>query len=685
MRKILSWKTAFVLLFTMLQLTACTNEEILPFEPMPSTPTVVKQKLTLLATSEEHESAETRTALSDALKVIWSDGDSLAIVNPSEMAIMKLSGGAGTSNGQFAVVEETSLQVSDQTFAIYPESAFQNYTNGEVTLTIPAQQDYAENSFGNKANPMIGKLIGSGNSHQTAFKNMMGVLKLSLTGNYDFVTKITITDAGNKNVWGTARISPDTYADGIANALEGGTSTLTLNCPFVKLTSTATPFYFVVPKGSFESGFQVDIYVNGSDTPAETISTTRNNVISRNKIKIMPEKGVEIEVETFDIENGVTKTYLDKGPYSKWGADSYFLNNNILTSWIDPLSSFGKTATDQDYPLAKTISWTSANDCQLTFRDETTGKNIFENRTVKNKYDLVNMTPGHIYTYEVRDNGKIIMANKFQATGRMRWIQVDDTWNFRDMGGWESSELGGTVQYGLLYRCGSLNGQWKKEKKQYSSSELGDKSNYDFFSTSSTQQLIDLGITGELDLRALYSEDPSTKTEYSHKYAIGESHTYVPGWEYKQIMNNPIQSDNPLETNVLIDDMEWIIERVLADKPVAFHCKSGADRTGILAYLIYSLLGVSEGDIALEFELTNMSHEQKIVKGSSELRGKYTSKVGEKFYTNSFTTLGRGSRQKNAYYYLTEYTNNNKTKIISTTDLNTFIAKMLGMESYTQQ
>jgi protein tyrosine/serine phosphatase len=40
------------------------------------------------------------------------------------------------------------------------------------------------------------------------------------------------------------------------------------------------------------------------------------------------------------------------------------------------------------------------------------------------------------------------------------------------------------------------------------------------------------------------------------------------------------------------------------NKPVYFHCAIGRDRTGTFAALVLGLLGVSEGDISKDYELT---------------------------------------------------------------------------------
>ena len=49
---------------------------------------------------------------------------------------------------------------------------------------------------------------------------------------------------------------------------------------------------------------------------------------------------------------------------------------------------------------------------------------------------------------------------------------------------------------------------------------------------------------------------------------------------------------------------EFVVKCVREGKPVHFHCSLGRDRTGTLGILLLGLLGVREGDIAKEYELT---------------------------------------------------------------------------------
>ena len=49
---------------------------------------------------------------------------------------------------------------------------------------------------------------------------------------------------------------------------------------------------------------------------------------------------------------------------------------------------------------------------------------------------------------------------------------------------------------------------------------------------------------------------------------------------------------------------EFVLKSVRNNKPVYFHCSLGRDRTGTLFILLMGVLGVREGDIAKEYELT---------------------------------------------------------------------------------
>ncbi len=48
-----------------------------------------------------------------------------------------------------------------------------------------------------------------------------------------------------------------------------------------------------------------------------------------------------------------------------------------------------------------------------------------------------------------------------------------------------------------------------------------------------------------------------------------------------------------------------MLKKSVSGKAVYFHCYSGADRTGYISMLIEGLLGVSEKDCSIDYELTS--------------------------------------------------------------------------------
>lgn len=600
-----------------------------------------------------------------------------------------LTSEAGNPYGIFEGEIPVNSEIGNNTMAVFPGREGTTYNKGNLTITVPQTQSYVENSFDHKANIMVGNIVMTDDHYDATFFNMMGVVKLSLKGSGN-VSTISITDRAGKNLCGTATLPAADYKSGIStDMISGGSATLTMNCNNLMLSEETKDIYFVVPVGAFTRG--CEIAIRSGDTGDE-FKTSKDLEIERGVIVEMPTINVD-NYEIFNIENEILTQYLDKGPYSSWGADSYFYVSRNVTD-------LGKDAIDKDYPNSKTVTWVGSTSAEykVTLTDKTNKKDIFTNRSVTGtSFSFYNMVPDHKYVYTILDGSdNVVTSGKFIAKGRVRMVTVDDTFNFRDLGGWTG--LGGNkIKYEWIYRCGSLNGKFNIGTgvgTNYSHEQIAAASNYNMFTANSTRQLVDMGIKSELDLRFTIGEG-TADSKYPHKYCIGVSHTNVPNWTYYHINTSPATS-NPRTDSGVVKDVAWIIDQVVNhNNPVAFHCMSGADRTGAVAFTILSLLGVSEGNIALEYEITNFSHEQKVIKGKSEIRGKYTSENKNGFYGNAFKNYGSSATingvsctmsnlQEKAYAYL-NHTFSNTGKAIKASDLDKFIEKMLGMPAGTYQ
>lgn len=176
-----------------------------------------------------------------------------------------------------------------------------------------------------------------------------------------------------------------------------------------------------------------------------------------------------------------------------------------------------------------------------------------------------NLIPGREYTCE---------GLTFTPTGRVRMLFLPSLRNVRDLGGWKSKTYSGKrTVYGRLYRGGEMN-TWRK-----------------LSSADSLEMRQNLGIDCDLDMRtASEASDIS-----SSPLGQGSSYRRKASPEYSKALSNATQCENFL----------WILRRLEEGRNVYFHCAKGADRTGTLAFLMEGLLGVSESDLAKDYELTS--------------------------------------------------------------------------------
>lgn len=585
---------------------------------------------------------------------------------------MQLVKGIGASSAEFEGTTTRDADL-DNSIAVYPYSAFSKYTNGNITLTLPQVQYYTNNSFDPNSNLMVGDVVKKdSNTYGSKMNNMLGVLELTLSTNGDdiyLLKSISVTDNGNNMLWGTAVISGSSISNGInSNNLSGGNSTITLNCEGISLSEEPKKFYLLVPIGAFSNGFSVAI--EKADTKTSTFSTSKANTISKNTVKVMPKKSIAFDTQTINLENSDLQWFLNTAKYTNWGDRGILYNN----------TSNQNRVKHKDYPVALTVSLygDNSNLYYISLDDETNDTAVFTDREVTDsEYTFINMIPGHSYSYTIKNsNGDILCRDHFNTTGNVRMIKIDDTWNVRDLGGWTG--IGGNkVVYGWIYRGGSLNGKYKNSPATISVANNGNPDNYNILSNNSHIQLKDVGIKAELDLRGKSTDSGESGTDYPHKYSFGFAHNNpeLYSWNYYQIKTDGAQS-SPSKDPSLVRDVAWIIDQVLYhNNPVYFHCKSGADRTGIVAVVLHALLGVSIGDLAVDFEITNFSHEYADVRGNTNVRGKYTYQNNDTPYTYIFG-LNKGSLQENAYFYLNKQF---EDYAIDSYDLDRFIEKMLGL------
>lgn len=207
----------------------------------------------------EQPSADTKTSLEADGKVLWSAGDELAVMTPSTKDKFTLTSGAGSSSAEFY----GPLSGSAPFCLLYPYFESCAVADGKLKFTLPQEQTVSgTGTFGQGASPAVAVMDDYNSPVQ--FRNLCGVLELSLCGSGINVSKIAVSDLGGMPLWGDCEVDLDGTqgTDGQKMDIRGGGNTVILNLarPVLLKASSATLFEMVVPAGSFRNGFSVKLY-----------------------------------------------------------------------------------------------------------------------------------------------------------------------------------------------------------------------------------------------------------------------------------------------------------------------------------------------------------------------------------------------------------------------------------------
>ena len=276
--------------------------------------------------SVETFGSDTKTALGENRSVVWSAEDRIAVFEGSSegLAYKVLDSYVGKSSGEFAEVEGLMTEGNGAgiggIIAVYPFNEDLTVTSGDNEsyiiegISFLSEQKYIAGSFSDEAFPMAA--ICENGSRNLSFKNIGGVLKLSLTGN-NSVSQITLTGNSGEPLSGPATVTLG--PDGIPSVTmsDDASTSVTLICdPAVQLDpETTTDFYISIPPTDFEAGFKVTIL--DGEGKEHGLATHKTNSVERSSILAMPEStpesldGIELTADTFcsvDFVEGWTET-----------------------------------------------------------------------------------------------------------------------------------------------------------------------------------------------------------------------------------------------------------------------------------------------------------------------------------------------------------------------------------------
>ena len=238
----------------------------------------------------------TRT-YADKLEVLWSEGDQISVFPGRNVnSQYGLVSEPGKTIGTFSKINGS---LGGQTLpgyaAVYPYAEDVAIDNeGTITLTLPKEQTYAENSFG----PGASTMVSWSDSGYLPFKNVGGFFVMPVTGNVT-INSIEFVGGAQEVLAGKATVAPGEKEMVLAFDKAATDTSIVLTCTEpVKLDAeTPTEFWIVVPPAVFHMGVYVNVYYNDGEvlragSAEKTVTIVRNEIYRMENLDITVEDGI---------------------------------------------------------------------------------------------------------------------------------------------------------------------------------------------------------------------------------------------------------------------------------------------------------------------------------------------------------------------------------------------------------
>lgn len=177
-----------------------------------------------------------------------------------------------------------------------------------------------------------------------------------------------------------------------------------------------------------------------------------------------------------------------------------------------------------------------------------------------------------------------------------RQINFESIENFRDLGGYQT-QSGQGVAWRRLFRSGELR-HMTGHDIAILKGEIKLNAVIDLRSSSSARSL-GVGLLDELEVKyysvPLYISLPINSREYEIEKALFRDFPNL-GEVYSYRIRQPEVGQNIIRVMEIIADRDNL--------PFVFHCNAGQSRSGIVAAVVLSVLGVADDDIIQDYTLT---------------------------------------------------------------------------------
>lgn len=189
----------------------------------------------------------------------------------------------------------------------------------------------------------------------------------------------------------------------------------------------------------------------------------------------------------------------------------------------------------------------------------------------------------------------------------IRRLRLQHAFNVRDLGGYEASG-GSYTRWNVLYRADSLSGLDDRE--------------WDILKTAGIRTVIDLRSKSEAQEQPEQVPEP---IQYYHR-PLQEEQISMGDIEasalaaFTQSLEEGYRLMVKNNGSLIVAALRTLIEG-LSQGAVLFHCTAGKDRTGTLAALLLTCLGVSEEDITADYQISYTLNRRGINRMMEDMPG----------------------------------------------------------------
>lgn len=285
-------------LLSLLACTACTSEYDAVMKNA-SQANNVGDDNAFYATIERTGEADGQTKVfaDNQMRVLWNADDRITVFNKNNRNMQyRFTGETGANAGSFEQVTPDEIGLwfdMDNIYSVYPYNENMIiFSEGVISMTLPAEQIYLKDSFGRGANTMVSVT----EDNTLLFRNVGGFISFKLYGSGVNVKSITFRGNNHEKLAGESSVTMTLGGTPTVNMQYYSTEELTLTCETpVTLNGEAdhfTEFWFVLPPTDFTKGFTITVTDDQGGifvkSTASSISVPRNHIRRMSPIQVVP-------------------------------------------------------------------------------------------------------------------------------------------------------------------------------------------------------------------------------------------------------------------------------------------------------------------------------------------------------------------------------------------------------------